>query len=158
MKLIATSLLLAVATTLTTSVVASSSFHGSASLPHAVQLQRRAKKSKYPAALATPPESSLPAEWVTALNDAIAAGKIPDIPPSVESASGDVAYPAVVGKNNKTVCSWTLDKCDAESDVLAPPDGEWTIAFDDGPTAASPALYKFLKKNKQRGTHFMVSS
>jgi chitin deacetylase len=104
----------------------------------------------------TPANSTLKADWVQALNDAIAAGKIPDIPVSVELPNGDVRYPPGIAKSNKT-CSWTVEKCNGPDDITHAPNSTWTIAFDDGPTASSPELYNFLKKNNQRGTHFMVS-
>lgn len=123
---------------------------------HPVRFMKRGAKSKYPAALVTPPDSSLPQEWMTALNTAVSAGKIPDIPVSTETASGNVVYPSNKVGNSQETCSWTISKCNGPDDITDAPDGEWTIAFDDGPTAASPSLYKFLQKNNQRGTHFMV--
>lgn len=124
---------------------------------HRVRFTKRGAKSKYPAALATPPDSSLPQEWINALNAAVSAGKIPDIPVSTETASGNVVYTSNKVGNSKNTCSWTISKCNGPDDITDAPDGEWTIAFDDGPTAASPSLYKFLQSNNQRGTHFMVS-
>ncbi|UZJ52440.1 hypothetical protein CBS101457_001760 [Exobasidium rhododendri] len=143
---------------LTLAAVVSASSFKSRPKPHAVRFHRRTTPSNYPEARKTPPGSSLPPDWVKALNDAISAGKIPDIPVTSETASGEIIYPNKVGSHNTTTCSWTIDKCNGPSDIVDPPDGEWTIAFDDGPTADSPKLYKFLKENKQSGTHFMIGS
>ena len=142
---------------LSTLSLASASLSFDTSRSHVVRFHKRAANSKYPAALKTPPTSSLPQDWVQALNDAISAGKIPDVPVSSVTPSGNVVYPNKVGSHNATTCSWTIDKCNGPNDITDAPDGEWTIAFDDGPTADSPKLYNFLKENNQRGTHFMVS-
>jgi chitin deacetylase len=129
----------------------------SASSDHLVRFRKRASTAKYPPALATPPKSSLPQDWIDALDAAVAAGKIPNIPTSVESANG-VTYPSSAVGSSKKTCSWTVSKCNGPDDITDAPDGEWTIAFDDGPTAASPALYQFLQQNNQAGTHFMIGS
>jgi chitin deacetylase len=132
--------------------------HASASSSgeHMVRFHKRASASKYPAANVTPPQSSLPKDWVDALNAAVAAGKIPDIPTSTATSDG-VSYASKKVGNSKATCSWTTIKCNGPDDITDAPDGEWTIAFDDGPTGASPLLYQFLQQHNQSGTHFMVS-
>lgn len=109
---------------------------------------------KYPKALQTPPRSSLPKDWVQALEDLQNQGKIPSIPLSKATKDG-VKYPGHAGHSKET-CSWTTIKCFGENDVQKAPDGSWIISFDDGPTAVSPGLYDFLHQHEQPGTHFMV--
>ncbi|GAA5893407.1 hypothetical protein JCM5296_004868 [Sporobolomyces johnsonii] len=94
------------------------------------------------------------AEWVTTYNAAVAAGKIPDFPPSVLSSSGMPTYPSTV--NTSSICAWSLTTCIAPTDIAASPNGAWGVAFDDGPLPPSPALYTFLQQNNQSATHFFI--
>lgn len=109
-------------------------------------------------------------EWVTAYNTAVAAGMIPNFPPSV-LANGWPAYAGNVDPN--TICSWTVSKCttgecvppslwgsrnDAErgNSVIDAPDGMAGISFDDGPQQPTATLLPFLRSINQTVTHFMV--
>lgn len=120
---------------------------------HLIKFEKRAPT--YPAPNVTPPQSSLPQEWIAALNSAVAAGKIPNIPATTLQADGSNPYP---GAYQQSYCSWTANKCNGPDDITDAPDGEWSVAFDDGPTAASTELYDFLQQNNQPGTHFMIGS
>ncbi|CAO1619308.1 unnamed protein product [Parajaminaea phylloscopi] len=115
-----------------------------------------ARQAKYPDALTIPDPSLLPAAWKKALSDAVAAGKIPNIPQSTLDASGNPSYPASAKASD--IGSWTLSKYIGPNDVSQAPDGIWAVNFDDGPTSASPPLYKFLQDHNQPATHFMIGS
>lgn len=121
---------------------------------HAAKLV--ARKHKYPDTFTVPDPSLLPAAWKKALNDAVSAGKIPNIPPSTLDADGNPSYPR--GTDAKKIGSWTLDKYLGPKDISQAPDGVWAIGFDDGPTDVSPPLYQFLTEQKQPATHFMIGS
>lgn len=99
----------------------------------------------------------LPQEWRGALDAAQKAGKIPNIPPSTVDASGNVHYSDKLA-NSPDVCSWTTMKCNGPNDIHQAPDNTWVVAFDDGPTNASPDLYGFLQSQNQSATHFMIGS
>lgn len=97
--------------------------------------------AQYPAS--TPAASSLPQEWVDALNDAVNAGKIPSIPVTTTSNGASPVYPAGVDQNrdNSTICAATNRVCRIPGDIWDAPDGVMGIGFDDGPT---PVSIRFL--------------
>jgi peptidoglycan/xylan/chitin deacetylase (PgdA/CDA1 family) len=100
----------------------------------------------------------MPAAWLNALNAAVAAGQIPNIPPSVVSATGDnIAYPAGTNSTGTDVCSATFG-CYASDDILNAPAGVFATSFDDGPTDGSTLLYDFLEPKNISATHFMIGS
>lgn len=106
----------------------------------------------YPAG--TPDVSALPAPWVNALNAAVSAGKIPNIPvPSMVNSSP--AYPQGTNPTDPTICS-AYYKCRVPADIWDAPNGSIGIGFDDGPYMGSAMLYDFLKQNNQHATHFMI--
>jgi hypothetical protein len=121
-----------------------------------VKFTRQVAGNDYPAALSTPPESSLPQELIDALNQAISAGLIPDIVPST-IVNEAPTYPGNLGSSPE-VCNWSITNCIADDDVYETPDNEWALSFDDGPTSASDGLYDYLHIHHQAATHFMVSS
>ena len=86
--------------------------------------------SQYPQGKADP--NKLPQDWVDALNGAVSAGKIPNIPPS-KLVNGNPQYPNNLDPNGATVCSTTA-KCNKNPDVWwDAPDGVFATSFDDGP-------------------------
>lgn len=125
---------------------------------HLVKFKRQnPDKSKYPPVLKTPPKSSLPQDWIDALETLQKAGKIPDIPVSTSSDDG-ITYPKSLKMSQKEICNWSITGCFGQNDIHEAADGVWTISFDDGPTASSPDLYDFLHSHNQAGTHFMIGS
>ena len=126
---------------------------------HLVKFKRQnPNKSKYPPVLKTPPRSSLPQDWVDALESLQNAGKIPDIPVSTSPDGSTIIYPKSLKMSQKDVCNWSITGCFGQNDIHEAEDGVWVISFDDGPTASSPALYDFLHSHNQAGTHFMIGS
>ena len=90
-----------------------------------------------------PPDTSkLPQEWVNALNAAVNAGKIPNIPPSTNN--GGLRYPNGVNPGDPSVCSASVG-CRAPGDIWDGPDGAFGLSFDDGPSGVS--VYVMLCKS-----------
>ena len=87
-----------------------------------------------------PDANTLPKEWVDALNAAVAAGKIPDIPVAKDT-KGNPIYPPGVDPGGPGVCSGTA-KCRSPDDIWDAPDGVLSVSFDDGPylVSDSPSL------------------
>lgn len=86
----------------------------------------------YPPAAAD--TTKLPQAWVNALNAAVSAGKIPNIPPSTSNPSvngGNPTYPNGLDPTGKEVCSGTY-KCRIDGDVWDAPQGTLGCGFDDG--------------------------
>ncbi|KAJ7771364.1 hypothetical protein DFH07DRAFT_804088 [Mycena maculata] len=102
----------------------------------------------------TPDSSAMPAEWLAALNAAVAAGTIPDIPPSTNVPNENPTYPSGYDPNG-AVCSATY-KCKTPGTIWDAPDDYIGIGFDDGPQPATDALLAFLQDNEQSATHFMI--
>ncbi|KAI0939158.1 hypothetical protein AcV5_000652 [Taiwanofungus camphoratus] len=103
----------------------------------------------------SPDTSKLPQDWVDALNAAISSGKVPDIPQSTMSSSGEPVYPDGLDPAGAEVCSATY-KCQIDGDVWDAPDGMVGAGFDDGPLPTSTQLYEFLKEQGVHATHFMI--
>lgn len=122
-----------------------------------VEIRPRQSGSNYPPINEIPDPSTTPKEWTDALNAAIAAGKIPDIPPATVNPDGSMSYPGDLA-SNPWVCSWTTSKCLGEHDIVNAPAGQMAVAFDDGPTGVSGDLYDFLAQHQQSATHFMIGS
>ncbi|KAE9410519.1 glycoside hydrolase/deacetylase [Gymnopus androsaceus JB14] len=102
----------------------------------------------YPAS--TPNSAKLPAAWTDALSAAVAAGSIPDIPPSkIAAPNTSPVYPEGYDPTSPKVCSGTY-KCRIPGDMWDAPDGYIGMGFDDGPTD------DFLEDKNQRVTHFMI--
>lgn len=76
--------------------------------------------------------NDLPKPWVDALNAAVQAGKIPNIPQSTGTSGQNPRYPTGVDPNGKEVCSATY-KCRNPEDHWDSPDGYFASSFDDGP-------------------------
>jgi hypothetical protein len=100
--------------------------------------------------------AKIPQAWKDALDKAVSAGKIPNIPNS-NANDGDPKYPNNLDPNSKTVCSSTA-KCRQDVDYVIwdAPDGVWASSFDDGPQLATSRLVKFLDDNNVTTTHFLI--
>lgn len=86
----------------------------------------------------SPDPNALPKEWVDALNAAVAAGKIPNIPAATLNGA-NIVYPPGVDPNSPTVCSG-MARCRNPDDIWDAPDGVLALSFDDGPSAVSAHL------------------
>ncbi|OBZ76598.1 Chitin deacetylase [Grifola frondosa] len=109
----------------------------------------------YPSNSADP--SKLPQPWVDALNAAVSAGKIPNIPIPTMGSDGNPAYPSGYDPNSPTVCSATY-QCRIPGDIWDAPDGVFGASFDDGPLDTSVPLYNFLQQHNMPATHFMIGT
>ncbi|KAF7301704.1 Chitin deacetylase [Mycena indigotica] len=103
----------------------------------------------------SPDPSKIPGEWRDALNAAVAAGKIPNIPQSSNTPGQNPTYPAGSNPNGDVVCSATY-KCRNKNDIWDGPDGTIGISFDDGPQPVTDKLLSFLQTNHETATHFMI--
>ncbi|KLO19951.1 glycoside hydrolase/deacetylase [Schizopora paradoxa] len=102
--------------------------------------------------------SNLPAAWTNALNAAVAAGQIPNVPQS-SLVNGNPTYPNGANSQDESICSGNgggPGSCRTNGSIWDAPDGMVAIGFDDGPTQFSPTLYTFLQQNNQKATHFMI--
>jgi chitin deacetylase len=119
----------------------------------------------------------MPVAWVNALNAAVAAGKIPNIPMSNNTPGHNPVYPNGLSPTSPQICSGTYG-CRISGDIWDAPNGVFASAFDDGPTPVScfiffgpdprlsdpypnqstPALVQFLQSNNEITTHFMIGS
>ncbi|KAH9482648.1 Chitin deacetylase [Psilocybe cubensis] len=103
-----------------------------------------------------PPDPALlPVEWVRALEEAIAAGKIPDIPQTTNYQGSSPVYPYGINPSSPEICSSTY-KCRIPGDFWDSPNGVFGSSFDDGPTPSTPLLVDFLSSVNQTTTHFMI--
>jgi chitin deacetylase len=66
--------------------------------------------------------NALPKEWTDALDAAVQAGKIPDIPVSTSPDGGNPVYPNNLDPGSPEVCSSTA-KCRIDGDIWDAPDG-----------------------------------
>jgi hypothetical protein len=82
----------------------------------------------YPPGL--PDTTQLPQEWVNALNTAVAAGKIPDIPPSHTTGEQDPKYPDGLDPMSDKVCSGTY-QCRIPGDIWDAPEGYLGCSFGE---------------------------
>lgn len=108
--------------------------------------------ASFPATIAD--VDKVPKAWTAALQAAIAAGKIPNIPQSTPDSTGYPTYPGL-DPQGKEVCSATY-KCRNPGDLWDAPDGVFGVTFDDGPLPTSDALYTYLKAEHIPATHFMI--
>jgi hypothetical protein len=86
-----------------------------------------------------PDSTQLPQAWVAALNAAVAAGSIPNIPQSTNTPQTNPVYPAGINPVGPEVCSATY-KCRNPEDIWDAPDGVFASSFDDGPYPVSTAF------------------
>lgn len=97
----------------------------------------------------------MPQSWKDALNIAVQAGKIPNIPPGKQSSPSSNPTYGTLNPNGPQVCSATYG-CRIAGQVWDAPQGVIGISFDDGPLSPSDNLYAFLQKNQVRATHFFI--
>ncbi|CAE6439299.1 unnamed protein product [Rhizoctonia solani] len=113
--------------------------------------------AKYPSSASN---TTVPQAWLDALKAAQAAGKIPTTA-TVPVATTAGVYRDRSGKTldagKAPICSSTVG-CKDDTQVYDVPDGIVALSFDDGPYPASPVLYKFLRDNNQKVTHFYIGS
>lgn len=89
----------------------------------------------YPAS--TPDSNAMPQTWKDALDDAVKAGKIPNIAPPTTTAPNTLpTYAASVNPNDPSVCS-ASHGCRNPGDIYDAPQGVMAIGFDDGPLPVS---------------------
>jgi chitin deacetylase len=96
----------------------------------------------FPPPLISPNTNTLPQEWVNALNSAVAAGAIPNIPLSTVTPGSNPVYPNGTDPTSPGICSGTL-KCRIAGDIWDAPEGIFASSFDDGPTQVS-SFYLFI--------------
>ena len=84
----------------------------------------------FPAASAS--TENMPREWVDALNKAVKAGKIPELPMTSSTNGESPIYPPGFDPNSDAVCSSTY-KCATPGDLWEAPAGVLGLSFDDGP-------------------------
>ncbi|KAH7319542.1 hypothetical protein B0J17DRAFT_583767 [Rhizoctonia solani] len=115
-------------------------------------------KAKYPKGKLN--ATSIPQPWLDTMNKAIADGRIPSTD-TVPVATTAGTYRSKAGKTldggKAPICSSTVG-CKDDTQIYDVPDGIVAISFDDGPLPASPTLYKFLRENNQKVTHFFIGS
>ncbi|KAF7976266.1 hypothetical protein HWV62_7150 [Athelia sp. TMB] len=99
--------------------------------------------------------SKMPKAWVTALNAAVKAGKIPDIPPSTMGPNGVPVYPSGYSPTSSKVCSGS-EQCRIPGDIWEAPANHVGCGFDDGPLPPTTKLLAYLKEQKQHATHFFI--
>ena len=79
-----------------------------------------------------------------ALNEAVAAGKIPDIPPTKDTG-GNPEYAKGLDPMSDEICSTTWKCRKNPENVYDVPDGIFAISFDDGPLPVSGPGYLSAK-------------
>ncbi|KAN0132610.1 carbohydrate esterase family 4 protein [Lactarius tabidus] len=109
----------------------------------------------YPAS--TPNSSAMPQAWIDALNIAVQAGKIPNIPVSQQSNPSAGPTYGSISPTDPSICSGSYG-CRIDGQIWDAPNGTIGISFDDGPLAPSDQLYAFLQQNQIRATHFYIGT
>ncbi|THH19768.1 hypothetical protein EW146_g1440, partial [Bondarzewia mesenterica] len=103
----------------------------------------------------TPDSTKMPQAWIDALNAAVQAGKIPNIPVGKQTnPSANPTY-GTLDPNGNQVCSGTYG-CRISGQLWDAPAGDLGLSFDDGPLPPSDRLYAFLKQNNLHATHFYI--
>ena len=75
----------------------------------------------------------MPAAWTDALNAAIKAGKIPNIPVSTQAnPDANPAYEGYADPSKQPICS-NYAQCRIDGQIWDAPNGTVGISFDDGP-------------------------
>ncbi|KZP17236.1 carbohydrate esterase family 4 protein [Athelia psychrophila] len=99
--------------------------------------------------------ATMPQAWVTALNTAVAAGRIPSIPPTTLGKDGVPVYADGYDPNSPTICSGS-EQCRIPSDIWEAPNGTVGCGFDDGPLPPTTKLLQYLTEQNQHATHFHI--
>lgn len=85
----------------------------------------------------TPDSNAMPQAWKDALNNAVQAGKIPNIAPAKSTAPNTPpVYDPSVNPSDPSICS-ASHGCRNPGDIYDAPQGVIGIAFDDGPLPVS---------------------
>lgn len=84
----------------------------------------------------TPDSSNLPKTWVDALDAAVTAGKIPNLPTSISSHGSEPEYPDL-DPSGAEICSSTYKCMQNSTNIWNAPDGYFASSFDDGPQPVS---------------------
>ena len=100
--------------------------------------------------------TQLPQQWVNAYNAAVAAGKIPNITQSVQTAGVTPTYPGQ-DPGSPTICSASYG-CRQPADIWDGPSGYLLTSFDDGPLAPTATLRQFMNQNNETTTHFFIGT
>ncbi len=98
------------------------------------QVGTSAWAAAYPSS--TPDSNAMPQAWKDALNTAIQAGKIPNIPQSKQSSPNTNPTYGSLNPNGPQVCSAAYG-CRIPGQIWDAPPGVIGIAFDDGPLPVS---------------------
>ena len=86
----------------------------------------------------------MPQAWQDALNAAVQAGKIPNIPPSTQpSPAADPVYATGFDPTSAQVCSGTYG-CQINGTIYNGPAGSLGLGFDDGPLPVRCSFIFFL--------------
>jgi len=105
----------------------------------------------------TPDSTQLPPQWLSAYNAAMAAGKIPKIPPTTQTGTGtNPVYPQGIDPTSPDVCSATSYGCRNPADIWDGPNGYILTSFDDGPLPPTTTLRQFMDQNHETTTHFFI--
>lgn len=89
----------------------------------------------------TPDSNAMPQAWKDALNNAVQAGKIPNIAPAKQNAPNTPpVYDPSVNPNDPSVCS-APHGCHNPGDIYDAPQGVIGISFDDGPLPVSHSCF-----------------
>ncbi|KAG0240995.1 chitin deacetylase [Actinomortierella wolfii] len=86
--------------------------------------------------------------------------KVPDIPvaPTRPNAPHFPNCPPNAQVNH-TSCWWSCDGCVAPDDIVTCPQGtDWGLTYDDGPSAQSREMMRFLQERNITATFFIVGS
>jgi len=97
----------------------------------------------------------MPQAWKDALNAAVQAGKIPNVPISSGPNNSSPVYPPGINPNSPEICSATY-KCKIPDDIWDAPEGMIGISFDDGPLPVSGCLsipHYYMHKNCVNAYH-----
>ncbi|KAH7319548.1 hypothetical protein B0J17DRAFT_724077 [Rhizoctonia solani] len=104
--------------------------------------------------------TAIPQAWQDALKSAVDAGLIPStsvVPIATSPGVYSSRSGATLDGSKAPICSSSLG-CKDDTQIYDVPDGIVAISFDDGPFPASRTLYKFLRDNNQKVTHFFIGS
>jgi chitin deacetylase len=108
-----------------------------AGLPPFLQVGSPAWTAAYPAGI--PDANAMPQAWKDALNNAVQAGKIPNIPPSMFNPQAALPSYGNLNPISPGVCSGAYG-CRIPGQIWDAPPGVIGLGFDDGPLPVSYAL------------------
>ncbi|KAF7732267.1 chitin deacetylase [Apophysomyces ossiformis] len=104
-------------------------------------------KNVYPAPLSVPAPKP---EWVALLDKS----KIANAPVVKKNPDGTLIPTDTTGKD--PYCHWSFSQCRGKDDIFVCQKGNWALTYDDGPTAATPALLDYLDSLKVKATFFVI--